>query len=80
MRTHNGGCFFSVSVSKAEVDSFAERWPCFGPRAALWFQFDKITGDLVDFTGGSEDMDGPGLVALADDAKAHGAKKLKLDL
>lgn len=80
MRTHDNGCFFSVSVSKAEVETFAERWPCFGPHAALWFQFDKSNGDLVDLEGNNADMDGYGVAALADDAKAFGAQKLKLDL
>lgn len=75
MRYQDNGCFHSVYVSKREVYDFARRWPCFGKVRALWFQFDKRNGDLVDLTGDAG-MDGNGVAALADDAKAYAATKL----
>jgi len=81
MRVHDNGSLFGVSVSKADVETFAAQWPCFGPRQAMWFQFDKRNGDLVDITGDPCQLcDGAGVSALADDAKAYGINKLKLSI
>ena len=79
MRAYDNGCFFTVSVSEREVSDFAARWPCFGDSRAIWFQFDKRSGDLVDMQS-DDGMDGGGVGALADDAKAYGARKLRLSL
>lgn len=74
MRYIDNGCFYSVAISKREVEDFAERWPCFGSRRALWAQFDKDNGDLVDIRGDSG-MDGSGVLALLEDAKTFAADK-----
>jgi hypothetical protein len=71
MRKHDEGCFVRVTVSRREVETFASRWPCFGPRRAMSFTFDKRNGDLVDVTGEVESHDGHGIVALSNDAQAY---------
>jgi len=68
MRFKDNGAFYSVNISRREVEDFAARWPCFGPHRAIWAQFDKRNGDLVDLEGDS-DMDGGGVVALLQDAQ-----------
>ena len=79
MKTFDNGCFFTVSVSSNEVADFKTTWPCSGlPTKAIRFQFDKRNGDLVDLL--PWDLDGDALAALADDAKAYGAKRLGLTL
>lgn len=82
MRVFDNGCFFTVHCTARDVSGFAQRWPCFGERRAIAFQFDKRNGDLVDIlpNGADADMDGGGVCALADDAKAYGAKKLRLTI
>ncbi len=78
MRAFDNGCFFTVLCSEFDVSAFADRWPCFGKRRSLWFQFDKRNGDLVDTNQVDGEQDGAGVVALADDAKAYGIRRLKL--
>lgn len=80
MRTYDNGCFFTVLCSERDVQSFADRWPCFGDVRSYWFQFDKRSGDLVDTNQNDGDTDGGAICALADDAKAYGAKRLKIAL
>ncbi len=75
MRYIDNGCFFSVSVSRVEVEEFKDNWPCSTlPERALWFQFDKRNGDLVDMK--PDTMEGEDVAALADDCKAWGMKRL----
>jgi hypothetical protein len=82
MQTFDNGSFYSVTVTRREIEAFAARWPCSGmrsPKRALTFQFEKKNGDLVDITGESEGYDQGAVSALADDAKKYGAKKLNLE-
>ncbi|MGF3942970.1 hypothetical protein ACQX8E_15060, partial [Staphylococcus aureus] len=50
MRTFDNGCFYTVQCTERDVTEFARRWPCFGPRVPITFQFDKRNGGLVDVT------------------------------
>lgn len=79
------GSYYVVNVSTADVQKFAAQWPNFGPKLAVWFEFDARNGDLVDMgphTAVAErkmaEMDQAGLTALSEDAGKYGAKKLKL--
>ena len=76
MRVQDNGALFTVCVSKSDVLEFASRWPCYGPRRALWFQFDKASGDLVDMHGDSQRNDGAGILALSADAYEFGRDKV----
>lgn len=68
MKYHNNGCFHSVTVSAAEVQAFKDHWPCSTlPDKAVWFQFDKRNGDLVDMK--PDGMDGTDVLALSQDAQ-----------
>jgi hypothetical protein len=69
MRYRDNGCYYSVNISAREVDNFASRWPCFGPRRAIWAQFDKRNGDLVDLEGAGG-MDSSGVLALLQDCQS----------
>ena len=68
MRYRDNGTFYSVNISKREVAEFAERWPCYGPRRAIWAQFYKSNGDLIDLTG-VKNMEYGGVLALLQDAQ-----------
>lgn len=68
MRYRDNGSLYGVNISAREVADFAEHWPCFGPRRAIWAQFQKSNGDLVDLKGDSG-MDGSGVIALLQDAQ-----------
>ena len=69
MKTIDNGCYVTVKVSAREVEEFRHRFPCSGvPERALWFQFHKRTGDLVDMSPCLHDCDGAGLLALSQDA------------
>lgn len=77
MRVYDNGSFYTVTVSRAEVDAFKRQYPCSGlPSRALWFQFDKRNGDIVELSPGSERFDGPALLALSQDAQAYGVRRL----
>lgn len=79
MRVYNQGAVYRVAVSSSEVYQFSRRWPCSNlPDRSVSFTFDSHNGDLVDIS--PEDADGSALSALADDAKAYGAKRLGLTL
>ncbi len=70
MRYYDNGRYYTVSVSKREVEAFKRRWPCSElPDKSIAFQFDKRNGDLVDI---SLDVDGPDVLALSEDAQAYG--------
>lgn len=74
-RTYDNGCFFTVTLSRADVDTWAQSWPCFGTRRALWFQFDKRNGDLVDM-GNTAGIDDSAALAMSRDAHAYGCARL----
>ena len=76
MRYRDNGCFYSVNISAREVANFAERWPCFGRCGAIWAQFDKRNGDLVDLEGDSG-MDDSGVSALLQDAQQSARNPFK---
>lgn len=82
MRTFDNGSFYTVQCTTADVLNFANRWPCFGPRAPIAFEFDKANGDLVDVLPSDADayesMDPTGVRALSEDAQAHGRRRLGL--
>lgn len=83
MKFYSQGSFFRITVSEDEISAFGRSWPCsdfrHGDRAS--FTFDRENGDLVDFQithshAGIVERDGADVSALADDAKAHGLKRL----
>src|SRR5262245_35488043 len=81
MRVYDNGSFYSVSVSRSEVETFKDRWPCSGlPDRGVTFQFDKRNGDLVDITPYryAHLFDGDAALALCEDAQTYGRKKLGL--
>jgi len=82
MRAFDNGCFFSVQLDREDVSNFKAQWPCNGmPTAPIWFQFDKLNGDLVDMrpaNWGERGADGGAMVALSDDAKTYGKARLNL--
>lgn len=62
--------YYSVQVSRLEVESFRNSWPCSRlPDRAITFRFSRRNGDLVDITDG---VDGEDAVALSHDAQAYG--------
>lgn len=77
MRFIDNGCFYTVMLSTHDVDVFKRSYPCSGiPSRPISFQFDKRNGDLVDVTPDSGAFDGPGLVALSQDAQTYGERRL----
>lgn len=76
MRYRDCGSFYNVSVSRADVEAFKRTYPCSGlPDKAFTFQFDKRNGDLVDIWPDSLRYDGPGLLALSQDAQTYGERR-----
>lgn len=76
MRYLDNGSYYTVQVSKREVEQFKASYPCSGlPDRAIWFQFDKRNGDLVDMPSWASRYDGSGLLALSQDAQAFGETK-----
>lgn len=57
-------------MSRADLDTFARRWPCYdGPRAAGWAEFDRH-GDLVDLSAAwHRRADSSALAAIIDDMR-----------
>ena len=84
MQCFNNGAEFTVTVLAREVYEFAMTWPCSGLNRdkPVTFCFEKATGDLIDSNDrrNHPNADGAALCALADDAKAYGAKRLNLTL
>ena len=80
MKYHDNGCFYSVTVTTAEVEAFKKQWPCNGlPSRLIWFQFDKRNGDLVDmrpYNLEDRGVDGSAVLALCGDAQAYGKGKV----
>lgn len=86
--TLEGSCF-SVTVTNAEVNSFAATWPCHNLDldSEYVFQFDARNGDLIDLSAlrdgvalddVAEHEDGDALRVLSDDACLTGAEELGL--
>jgi hypothetical protein len=78
MRYQDAGCFYTVSVSRVEVERFKARWPCSElPDKAISFQFDKRNGDLVDMWPYkyADQFDGEAALALSHDAQAFAATR-----
>lgn len=80
---------FSVTVTNAEVNSFAATWPCHGLDldSEYVFQFDARNGDLIEVSALrngvtpddiTENEDGQALGVLCDDACLTGADELGL--
>lgn len=70
---------YGASISRREIESLKERWPCHrlpDNLWSLWFSFDS-NGDLVDIVAKARNgrtldiatFDGPALVALSEDAQ-----------
>lgn len=82
MKAHDNGCFFSVTISRADVERFKGSWPCSGlPNRPIWAQFDKRNGDLVDMEPSHlEEMgaDGGAVCAIIQDGQNYAASKLGL--
>ena len=75
MKYFNRGSCYSVLVSRRDVEAFKRIYPCSGlPDRAITFQFDRRNGDLVDIWPDSHTFDGPGLLALSQDAHAYGER------
>jgi len=68
-----GSCNRRVSLSKRDVETFAARWPGFGPCRAMSFEF-ASNGDIVDVTG-NMGMDESGVLALSYDAQAYAVRR-----
>ncbi len=69
MKLKDLGAHVNVSVSVAELEAFANSWPCSGMRGAsrgITFQFEKSCGDLVDIWGQQKRFDDRAVSALAD--------------
>ncbi|QBX06479.1 hypothetical protein H1O16_gp066 [Burkholderia phage BcepSaruman] len=64
-----------MQCTTADVEAFARKWPGFGPRVPITFQFDKRSGDLVDVHGSRDAHDPSGVRALSEDAQRYGAAK-----
>ena len=77
MRYHDNGSLYSVNISAREVEAFARRWPCFGSCCAIWAQFQKSNGDLVDMEG-ADGMDGGGVMALLQDVQQSARNPFKV--
>ena len=77
--------YVTVLISRAEVENFKRGWPASHlPDKAIWFEFAKKNGDLVDYSPfrsrkQREAADGSGaLRALSEDAQNCAAAILKL--
>lgn len=82
MKAHDNGSLYSVSISAFDVYNFKTSWPCSGmPNRALWAQFDKRNGDLVDIRPNNWEergADGHAMLALLADAQKYAKRKLGL--
>ena len=73
VKSEPGSPYVRVNLSQNFVEEFKEQWPVSGlPNAAIYFEFDKRNGDLVDI-GSRRSLDraeGSGaLLALSEDAQ-----------
>jgi len=82
VRVYDNGAFFTVAITGDGVRNWARRWPAFGakPASGFVFEFDKKNGDIIGSRtgkgGSTESYDGPGLLALSQDAQAYGEARL----
>jgi hypothetical protein len=79
MQFFDNGSMFTVTVTTREVEAFRDIWPCSSLRSApVTFQFEKNNGDLVHSNDAQKhpNADGSAILALCDDAKAYGLKKI----
>lgn len=84
MKVYDQGSSYRVSLNAYDIGDLADQWPAsgLGGVRALWFEFSKKNGDLVDLKRGRwEDRADPGAVlALAEDAMWYGADELGIEL
>jgi len=88
MKAVTAGRVFRVTIENEDVREFAANWPAcnLDAEAEYAFEFDLITGDLVDIEKFvnerlayiPDDEDGTALLALSDHALHHGARQLGL--
>lgn len=81
MQCFDNGCLFTVTATRNDVQTFRDNWPCNGMRdKPLTFTFDKRNGDLVDSNDADNhpNADGAAVLALCDNCKTYGQKRLKL--
>lgn len=77
MKAHDNGCFYSVTISTADVYAFRQQWPCSNlPDRSIWAQFDRRNGDLVDLKPSLENADGGAVLAIIADGQAYAKKRL----
>lgn len=74
MRAILSGSTYRVELDESDVLEWAERWPCYGERHAIAFEFERRNGDLVDIEGEETGTDESGLAALSNDACRAGAE------
>lgn len=68
MQQQDNGSYITVRMTKEEVREWARRWPCNGLTIkAVYFEFSKASGDLVDTNVHGED--GGAKLALSQDAQ-----------
>lgn len=82
MKYVDNGSFYTVRCTKADVEAFKRSYPCSGlPNMAIAFQFDARNGDLVDIycRRDTHTFDGPGLVALSQDAQRYGKERIDIN-
>jgi hypothetical protein len=78
MRVYDNGSLFTVLCTERDVYDFSRKWPCFGTVRSYWFQYEKRNGDLVDTNHQDGESDNGGILALSQDARDYGAKRLRL--
>lgn len=66
---------YCVELDRDDVVEWAERWPCYGARHPLAFQFSRANGDLIDVKGAESES---GAAAICNDACVAGALALGL--
>jgi hypothetical protein len=69
---------YIVRLDESDVMQWAERWPCYGTRRPLAFEFSASNGDLVDMQGEDSGNDESGILALSNDCALAGALALGL--
>ena len=79
MKAELVGSNFVVALTESDVAAWADRWPCYGERRPLAFEFSAGNGDIVDIQGDDSDNDESGVAALSNDACLAGALALGLD-
>ena len=80
IRTYDNGAFYSASFGEQEIQNFRAGWPASGLSSlrAVWAQFDRRNGDLVDLrcnNGSCDRFDGPALLALVNDVQCAATRK-----